>query len=455
MTRLETAPAQNTSQTATLGRRAAITETCLELPRAVDTPVRAHLYVVYPEDLAGAIPLDEAPVVLGREPGDGRGRLDHPTVSRRHLALEWDRALGQHVAHDLQSRHGTYVDGVRRDRKQLTDGSVLRLGDLLLVYETLADSSLEETQVSRDAIPGVSLAVQRLRALVARAAPDNSPVLLRGETGTGKELVARELHRLSGRSGQFLTLHCAALGADVAERQLFGHASSEGLLRAADGGTLFLDEIGELPLALQPKLLRVLEQGEIVPATLTPFAATEPLRVNVRLIAATHQDPSVLVESERLRRDLYARLALWEIAVPALRERRRDMFEWVERLRARRVRSRPELGDAPLWFAPAAAERVLLWPWADNLRGIDRLVHELTATVAEGGAVYRLPGWLGREEPTTAGGRPPAPSREELVAALTEASGNVQAVARRYGRDRRQVYRWMEAMGIDPRALAA
>src|SRR5690606_21362403 len=190
--------------------------------------------------------------------------------------------------------------------------------------------------VSYEALPGTSMPAQRLRAAVAAAASDRAPVLVLGETGVGKEKIAAELHRLSGRQGPLVAVNCAALSAQLIESQLFGHvrgaftgATQEraGLFRAATGGTLFLDELGEMPLELQPKLLRAVELGEVV-----AVGSTQPHRVDVRLIAATNRSLTDEVVAGRFRRDLYARLALWEIAAPPLRSRRADIIDWIDRL---------------------------------------------------------------------------------------------------------------------------
>src|SRR5262249_51324151 len=282
----------------------------------------------------------------------------------------------------------------------------------------------ETPLVSRNAIPGESTAAHLLRAQVARAAPDPSPALIVGETGTGKELIAAEMHRLSGRGGEPVALNCAALSPQPPERRLCGHVrgaftgaegTSLGLVRAARGGTLFLDEIGELPLELQAKLLRVIQEGEVL-----PVGSSRATKVDVRIIAATNRDLEADAEAGLFRRDLYARLALWVVRVPPLRDRRVDILDWVDRLHRRwlqrRGRTLPSTGT--LTFAPDAAETLLLNAWPENLRGIDRLVHEL-GTATHPIASDELPPWLVAARRTTAPQmmvpvRIPTPTREEL-----------------------------------------
>jgi len=428
--------------------------------------------VVYPDILAHTIALESPVVVVGRQQATGVEPLAHPTVSRRHLSIEWSRAAGAHVIGDLGSHNGSRLNGrqLAADKScELAHGDAIQLGEVIAVYEIEPAEPCDDGPVSLDALPGGSVAMQRLRRMVARAGRDRSPVLLVGETGTGKEQIARELHRLSGRSGQLLSVNCAALSRELVESQLFGHVRGSftgalgdhpGLFRAASGGTVFLDEIGDLPLDLQPKLLRALQEGEVL-----PVGATRAQPVDVRVIAATNRDLTASVEAGGFRRDLYARLAMWEIAVPPLRERRADVLAWVGRLHRRWLIERPDQAPAPsLELSPAAAEQLLLADWPENLRGVGRLVHEL-ATRLGGGRVEMddLPGWLCRSPVLDLGGaatadgsapsvrrgaRRPTPSPEELSAAMREHDGSVRAVARRFGRDRRQIYRWLEAFGL-------
>jgi transcriptional regulator with GAF, ATPase, and Fis domain len=293
---------------------------------------------------------------------------------------------------------------------------------------------------------------------VARAAPDPAAVLVIGETGTGKERIARELHRLSGRAGKLVPVNCAALTPQIVDSQLFGHVkgaftgageAQPGLFRAAHGGTLFLDEIGDLPLELQPKLLRALQEGEIL-----PVGSTQPVRVDVRVVAATHRDLLRAIGAGTFREDLYARLSIWELSVPALRERRADLLPWIERLHGAWARERGT--DAALSFDADAAEAVLRFAWPLNLRGLERLVHELAAAGPRRGAVTRagLPAWLSAGDVAPAAAEPQprpkeaAPTREEFVRAFEELGGSVHGLAKRFDRDRRQIYRWVDSYGL-------
>ncbi len=440
-------------------------------------PADAIVRVVYPAELARDIVVSGGDrVVLGRKPAEGdHGRLKHPTVSRSHFAIQWDAAAGHHTGADLGSHNGSHVDWKAlppQVPEPLADGSILQIGDVIAVYQRgRGVGAAPVAHVSRERIPGDSAAIRLVRSSVARAAPDPSPVLLVGETGTGKEWIANEIHALSGRAGPLVALNCAALSPQLVESQLFGHVrgaftgattEQEGLFRAADGGTLFLDEVAELPMASQVALLRVLQEREV-----RPVGATRTFRFDVRVIAATNRDLSTEVEAGAFRRDLYARIALWEIRVPPVRERRADVFGWIHRLYQRWLEQRGG-GGPELSFSPEAAELIMRCPWTDNLRGIDRLIHALAASSLAGPVQPEdLPEWVrapqppatphrasdaDAEPPSSESGRQrarrPAPSKEEFAAVLDELGGNVRAMAKHFGRDRRQIYRWLEAFGL-------
>jgi DNA-binding NtrC family response regulator len=216
-------------------------------------------------------------------------------------------------------------------------------------------------------LAGSSPAMQKLKDALARIAPIPSPVLLTGESGSGKEVVARTVHRMSRAKGPFLAINCAALPADLVESELFGHergaftgavAMRKGAFEAAAGGTLFLDEVGELPLAAQAKLLRVLEQREV-----TRVGGTRTIAVDARVLAATNRDLAAEVAAARFREDLLYRLNVHVLAVPSLRDRLSDVPELVQHLLASicaRFRMRPK----PL--SAAARECLMGYDWARN-----------------------------------------------------------------------------------------
>ncbi|MBX7082088.1 MAG: sigma 54-interacting transcriptional regulator [Nannocystaceae bacterium] len=424
----------------------------------------ARLSVVHPAELVWSCTLDAGVRTIGRSTTAEPGPLKHETVSRSHFELAFDAALGVHVGRDLGSHNGSRVDGhaVGSAAVPLRDQAVIQLGDVTLVLDQGPPPS-PETAAPWPEVPGHSLAAAALRAALLRAAADPSPVLLVGETGTGKEFAARALHERSGRRG-LSSINCAALSPQLIESQLFGHvrgaftgatADSPGMLRAADGGTLFLDEIGELPLELQPKLLRALQEGEV-----QPVGSTKVVKVDVRVIAATNRDLEAAVEAGSFRRDLLARLSLWQVRLPPLRERRADLLAWIERLAAAWFARR---GQPALPFAldPEIVEVLLLHRWTSNLRELDRLVHALAGdpALAAGERLGRgdLPAWLlGQSDegaqPVAAAAEPkaavPVPTREEFVAAHARLGGSVRALAKHFARDRRQIYRWLEAYGL-------
>jgi DNA-binding NtrC family response regulator len=413
--------------------------------------VEARFRVVFPASLRARISA-AGRGQFGRQPEEGVTVLEHPTVSRHHLA--WEAG----AVRDLGSRNGSWLDGVKLGAASLHDNAVLRVGDVLLIYEE--GSEEDEPGVARDAAPGDAPAMARLRRELARAAGDAAPLLLVGETGTGKERIAAEAHRLSARKGPLLSVNCAALSPQLVESQLFGHLkgaftgagdAQPGLFRAAQGGTLFLDEIGELPLEIQPKLLRAIQEREVL-----AVGATKPARIDVRVVAATHRDLGVEAEAGRFRRDLYGRLSLWELRVPALRERRGDLLEWLERLDLLHRRERGRA--APLQLTADAAEALLLADWPLNLRALDRLVRHF-GDLGHALRKDELPSWVAvTETPASAppgagstGPRPAVPTQEEFEAAYQELSGSVRALARKFQRDRRQIYRWLEQYGLKER----
>jgi len=235
---------------------------------------------------------------------------------------------------------------------------------------------VEDMAAGRDAMAGDSPGLQRVRAQIAQVSSTDSTVLIQGETGTGKELVARAIHAASRRrDGPLIKLNCAALPRELVESELFGHEKGaftgaaqqrRGRFELADGGTLFLDEVGELPLEAQAKLLRVLQDGEF-----ERLGGAHTLRTDVRLIAATNRELHAEVDAGRFRADLYYRLNVFPIAVPALRERREDVPALVRHFATRMAR---KLGRSPEAISPAFVEWARAYDWPGNIRELENLV---------------------------------------------------------------------------------
>ncbi|NVJ12741.1 sigma 54-interacting transcriptional regulator [Myxococcus sp. AM010] len=263
--------------------------------------------------------------------------IEEPTVSRFHCEVKVDHDGAR--LRDLDSRNGTVLDGVHVRDAYLRGGSILRLGRVSVRFDFSPETNrlLISERTTFGELVGASPVTRASFALMERAAASDATVLLEGETGTGKSRAAFAIHQTSARaSGPFLTVDCGAIPGNLLESELFGHEKGSftgaiqrrvGAFEEADGGTIFLDEIGELPAELQPKLLRVLENREI-----RRLGANGYQPVNVRVIAATHRDLRAEVNAARFRSDLFFRLAVVRIIIPALRERPEDIPLIAERI---------------------------------------------------------------------------------------------------------------------------
>src|SRR2546430_2642380 len=229
--------------------------------------------------------------------------------------------------------------------------------------------------------------MKKIMAQVERVAASETRVCILGETGTGKELVARTLHERSPRvSGPFITLNCAAVPAELIESELFGHEKGSftgaagrhvGKFEQAEGGTIFLDEIGDMPLPMQAKLLRVLEEGEI-----ERVGGDKPVTVNVRVLAATHRDLEALAREGKFRQDLFHRVYVFPLALPPLRERREDIPSLIEHF------TRPMCDQnnwKPIPFAPEAIRSLQTHGWPGNVRELRNVVERLLLLAVDGG----------------------------------------------------------------------
>ena len=259
---------------------------------------------------------------------------------------------------------------------------------MLDLYERDGRRDLHSDERRFEQIIGTSQALESVLEQVERVAPTQATVLIQGETGTGKELIARAIHNLSPRSGRaFVKVNCAAIPLDLLESELFGHekgaftgaiAQKIGRFEVADRGTLFLDEVGDIPPALQPKLLRVLQEQEF-----ERLGSTHTHRVDVRLVAATNRDLAEMVRRSEFRVDLYYRFNVFPIQLPPLRERREDIpalvTHYVERF-ARRVGKRVEL------VPPATMSAFVSYDWPGNIRELENLI-ERAVIMSDGGVL--------------------------------------------------------------------
>jgi len=372
-------------------------------------------------------------------------------MSSRHVRLE--RSDEGWRAHDEGSKNGTLLGEEALTSASLRDGSILTTGHTIFVYRQSlpfdpGSSDVDLSGVGERAGPMATLNEPFARAIerCRRVAASPVPMLICGETGTGKELMARAIHEAGGRSGSFVAVNCGALPTTLLISELFGArrgaysgatGNRTGLVRSADQGTLFLDEIAELPLESQSVFLRVLQEGEVL-----PVGADEPVPVDVKVIAATHQDLSARVADGTFRADLFARVAGYRVDLPALRERQEDFGLVLGTLLARQ--------GASVTIEPAAARALLRYHWPRNIRELE---HTLAAAVAMAAGsrvtLDHLPD-LDRSVPaeTPAAGADGV-DREALSALLATHRGNVSAVARALGTSRSQVRRLVARFELD------
>jgi DNA-binding NtrC family response regulator len=313
-----------------------------EPPRFADDPTATwslaeadvevgYVHVVEGKDQGSKLPLARGKAMTVGSGKSASVRLTDPTVSRLHCELELKS--GSVLVRDLGSKNGVWASGVRLIEAEALPGTRLRIGSSLLEIALVKTRASVPVWSGGDRFHGVlgeSAPMHELFTALARIARTSDTVLIRGESGTGKELVARALHDASDRaSGPFVVLDGTTLAGDLADTILFGHVKGAftdagddrpGAFELAEGGTLFLDEVGDVPLDLQPKLLRVLEER-----TVSRLGSSERKRVDVRIVAATHRPLARLVNEKAFREDLWYRLSAFEVRVPALRERPSDV----------------------------------------------------------------------------------------------------------------------------------
>ena len=433
---------------------------------------------------------DAAAVFVALPDGDVR------LVAAAGIDEDAARVLARSASHgQLAGRDTAFVDSVGRDvhgprfgvvtatrpigyavlRRLRMILTVARQGFALCAAQDRSDSP-EAAQVDRSLeplLPGflsASEAMSRVVEQIQRLQGNDLTVLITGESGTGKELVARAIHVGSHRSeSMFLPYNCTTTGRDLADSQLFGHrrgaftgavSDQPGLVRSAAGGTLFLDEIGDLPLDVQPKLLRFLEQSEIM-----PVGDVRPIRVDVRVLAATNADLEQRVAEGKFREDLYYRLSVIRIHVPPLRERREEIPH-LSTLFLREASER--LGKPDVQLSPEVLDLFSQYWWPGNVRQLKNEIQRAVAMSAPGGAIVpshlspeisatRLPGASTLPRLAVATPRHLAAAVEEMERELIQqelrrASGNISETARTLGLTRRGLYLKLRRLGLEPAA---
>ncbi len=416
------------------------------------------------------------PVRIGSLEGNEL-RLQDQTVSRYHVEIE--ATPDGYALRDLGSTNGTTVDGLRVRDVYLPDRCLIRVGAVALRFE-LCGTADEIALSSDDRFAGAlgrSPAMRELFAILEKVAAKDLTVLIEGESGTGKELIAEAIAAQSKRSDEpFVVFDCAAIASSLVESELFGHEKGAftgavgrrvGRFEEAHGGTLFLDEIGELPLDLQPKLLRALERREV-----RRVGAAGTTAVDVRIVAATNRDLSREVNRGTFREDLYYRLAVVRLTVPPLRERKEDIpllvEHFVRRAFGEETGQAAKADETLRVITPEVWRRLHDHPWPGNVRELRNFIDRSLAITDQihgpAGAEPVSAGAVAAPLEVSADGMPPldltrpfvacrdelmsAFERQYLRAALDEAKGNLSAAARRAGLDRMYFKRLCRRHGL-------
>ncbi|MBN1442925.1 MAG: sigma 54-interacting transcriptional regulator [Planctomycetes bacterium] len=388
------------------------------------------------------------PQTLSRYSLDGVDLLSFLKTSAADLVRRFEEEIGSERAESLRHHLRDFEQHLDETRRRL-EGRSPAIGEL----------------VRSDALIGRSVAMRQVVSLIRQIAPSHVPVLVRGETGTGKELVARAIHGESPRSAKpFVSLNCAALPAELLEAELFGHEPGaftgaeeerEGLLRSARGGTFFFDEVGDLPFPLQAKLLQLLDRSKV-----RPLGGTEEIAIDVRFIFSSHRDLPEMVKSGEFRQDLFYRLGSFEIFIPPLRERLEDLPELVNHFR-----SLVKGEGGHLAFDPEVLRRLASHSWPGNVRELRNVVFRLVLTAGDDVSGEDVTRAMGQSSPeglfSTAllRGR----SFEELQSELereylaqlhADCGGDLKAMARRLGIKLRALYDRFKRIDLRPRDLA-
>lgn len=421
---------------------------------------RSGLVQIFPRDLSKACEVFAVgrSALLGRA-SEAEIRISDGSVSRRHARVT-RRGAALYVE-DLSSRHGTFVDAraVSSGGAALEPGSLLRIGDtLLLVSVDVTAYAVAPRQIS-GAFLGLARDIWGGRAFgeilgqASRVAGLRQALLILGESGSGKEAVARLVHAMRDKPGPFVALNVAAIPDALFESELFGHVrgaftgalqAHPGAFRQAHGGVLFLDEVGDLRKELQVKLLRAIDQMRV-----RPVGGTEDVSVDVSIVSATSRDLRAMCDSGDFRADLYYRLAGSVIEVPPLRERL-DEIVALALLSVRRA-------QPGLALEVEAVEALCAHGWEGNVRELEHVMsHAVVSALARDSTTIGLVDLPERLRESRRGEAAPSsgePTREELCAAMRESGGNAALTAKRLGISRATLYLWFKRLEIDPRLL--
>jgi len=375
--------------------------------------------------------------------------------------VDWMQTQGLRTPVAVITAHGNIETAVRALKSGAFDfiSKPLDLGELRrIVASALRLPDAEPAPgAARTRLLGESAPMDKLRQMIARVARSQAPVHITGESGTGKELVARMIHDLGARSdGPFVPVNCGAIPGELMESEFFGHrkgsftgavADKPGLFQSADGGTLFLDEIAELPLPMQVKLLRVIQEK-----TVRPIGQSQEVAVDVRILSATHKDLRALVAAGQFREDLFYRINVIEMRVPPLRERGSDILLLTRHLLERQAR---DLGLSPRVLSPEAAARLAAYHFPGNVRELENIIERAVALSASelisAEDIHLQQAGAPPEEATAGalGEQLDSVQREAIQRALEANRWNKTAAARQLGLTLRALRYRMEKLGLD------
>jgi transcriptional regulator with PAS, ATPase and Fis domain len=444
-----------------------VTDVVIDAPGPL--PVRVYLVVFAKEGPGHVLDLDDgAEVSFGRTPG-ATIVIDDPRISRKHAAIRRER--GEVFVRDLGSRNGTKVRGdvLRGEERVVSAGDTIQVGPAEIVIAAVTRASAKadgivppapssDTAFAFDDVVVADPAMQKVFRLARRLGQAPTTVLITGETGVGKEVVAEQIHRWSSRAkGRFVRLNCASLAENLLESELFGHEKGAftgadrkkiGFVEAAEGGTLLLDEVGEMPLSLQAKLLRVIETKRVV-----RLGGTNEVPVDVRFLCATHRTLKQEVAAGRFREDLYYRVSTFTLQVPPLRERPAEITLLAD-LFAEHVAER--MGVVVPKIALDASEALLKHAWPGNVRELRNAI-EHAVVMAEEGTIHaeHLPESVLRpSEPMPIESARAIKEqffeieRKNVETALAAENGNQTRAAKRLGITRRMLIYKMAKFGV-------